>query len=52
MKKIKEIACDDGFAVRSRDEKELMDIAQNHIHKKHHMDVTKGDMMEKMTVIG
>ena len=50
---LKQIQCDDqcGFMVRSHDEKEVLDIARNHVKTAHKMNLTDADLRNKMTTV-
>jgi predicted small metal-binding protein len=47
---LKKIECDStcGFMVRSHDEKELVEIATQHVKKAHNMNVPEKDMKAKI----
>jgi len=46
MEQLKSISCDPtcGFMVRSHDEKEVMDLAKQHVKKVHHMKTTDKEL--------
>lgn len=50
---LKQIKCDDmcGFMVRSHDEKEMLEIAKNHVKNVHKMTVTDTDLKARMTTV-
>ena len=47
---LKQIQCDDmcGFMVRSHDEKEVVQLAKQHVKNVHKMDVSDADLKNKM----
>jgi len=53
MGPVKEIACDPacGFVVRSRNEKELVSIAREHLKTVHHMKMSEKEMKEKVKAV-
>lgn len=50
---LKQIKCDDmcGFMVRSHDEKEMLEIARNHVKNVHKMTVTEADLKGRITTV-
>ena len=50
---LKLIQCGDqcGFMIRSQDEKEILDVARNHMKTKHNMTVQDADLKAKMTTV-
>ena len=49
-KELKKIECDPmcGFLVRSHDEKEIIEIAMQHVNKVHKMKITEKDIKAKI----
>jgi predicted small metal-binding protein len=50
---VKQIPCDDvcGFAVHSRNEKELISAAREHLKTYHHMKMSDKDLKAKITEV-
>ncbi len=53
MGPLKSISCDPGcgFSIQSRDEKEVLSVAKNHVKKVHHMDITEKKVKEMMKTV-